>query len=94
MSVTPTRCYRFLLQNLLKYCEALQNGQIALFLKKEKMKVNKKILLLPAGLIIIAAGQISAHYIQMPDFVLGSLMGVGIGVMVLSLIKNGHSTPA
>jgi hypothetical protein len=57
---------------------------------------KKAILLLFAtGLLITATTQLLSHYISMPDLVLGSLMGLGIGIEIIALlrlkkIKNGE----
>jgi hypothetical protein len=42
--------------------------------------------LLPAGLFILSAGLMLRHFASLPDFANGILMGVGIGILVLSLI--------
>ncbi len=51
------------------------------------MKKNKTSVLLPIGLLISSASQIVAHLTHLPDLVSGSLMGVGIGVMLLAIIR-------
>ena len=55
------------------------------------MKNNKTSILLPIGLLISSASQIVSHLTHLPDFVSGSLMGVGIGVMLLALIRPTHT---
>ena len=45
-------------------------------------------LLVPLGLLFIVAGLLVNHFTKMPDFYQGGLMGVGIGVMIVSLIKQ------
>jgi len=45
--------------------------------------------LLPAGLFILSAGLMLRHFATLPDFANGLLMGVGIGIIFLSLIYMG-----
>ena len=45
--------------------------------------------LLPIGLLILSAGLMLRHFATLPDFANGLLMGVGIGILVLSLIYKG-----
>nr|WP_294858587.1 hypothetical protein [uncultured Fluviicola sp.] len=52
------------------------------------MKTNQASLLVIAGLLVIAASQIVAHYMNLPDFVLGAVTGVGIGLMIVSFLKS------
>lgn len=51
------------------------------------MKKNQKSILIPIGLMISGATHIVSHFITMPDFVRGSLIGIGIGIMILAFIK-------
>ncbi|MDT3401386.1 hypothetical protein [Mucilaginibacter terrae] len=45
-------------------------------------------LLMPAGLFIISASFIVGHYTALPDFANGLLLGVGIGLIFLSVMGN------
>lgn len=40
------------------------------------------------GLIIISASFFVRHYTQMPDFADGLMKGIGIGMIVVALIKQ------
>lgn len=51
------------------------------------MKKNQRNILIAAGLFILSATQIITHYSELPDFINGSLAGIGIGLMALSFIK-------
>lgn len=51
------------------------------------MKTNRALILTIIGLLVISAAQLVAHYIQLPDFIFGSITGVGIGLMVLAVMK-------
>ena len=48
------------------------------------MKTNQRGILLSIGIIICSISQIVSHFTKTPDFVAGILMGIGIGIMVLS----------
>lgn len=50
-------------------------------------KLNKNFLL-SLGLIIIVISQIVSHFIKLPDFLNGSFMGIGIGIMILAVIRK------
>lgn len=52
------------------------------------MKKNKKRIFLFIGLLISSFSQIASHFIKMPDFVSGLLMGIGIGLMLLAFIRQ------
>lgn len=51
------------------------------------MKVSKNNALLAGGLLFNSIAQIVMHEVELPDFVSGSLYGVGIGIMILAFIK-------
>lgn len=51
------------------------------------MKKNQKSILISIGLMISSVAQIVSHFMTMPDFVRGSFIGIGIGVMILAFIK-------
>ncbi|WP_186280179.1 hypothetical protein [Fluviicola chungangensis] len=51
------------------------------------MKTNHALILTILGLLVISTAQIVAHYIQLPDFIFGAITGVGIGLMILAVIK-------
>jgi hypothetical protein len=44
--------------------------------------------LITAGALMIAAGQIIAHYFNIPDVINGGLMGIGIGLLTVALISK------
>lgn len=49
-------------------------------------KINYR-LLLPVGMALIVAGSLVGHFTKMPDSYQGGLMGGGIGIMIVSLVK-------
>lgn len=49
--------------------------------------------LVTTGLLICSISQIVTHYIKLPDFASGVLMGIGLGLMILSFIKPSHHSP-
>ena len=55
---------------------------------KKEMEKRKSLQLIVIGLIIISASQIIGHYLTIPDLVSGILMGVGIGLMIFSLLRQ------
>lgn len=52
------------------------------------MKKHQTNILLAIGLIISSVAQIISHFNKLPDLVSGSLIGVGIGFMLVVLIIN------
>jgi hypothetical protein len=44
-------------------------------------------LLFATGLFFIVATQLLSRYIPIPDLVLGTFMGIGIGVEIIALVK-------
>lgn len=52
------------------------------------MKKNQRSLFLVVGLLVSSISQIVSHFIKMPDFVSGSMMGIGIGIMLLAFIRQ------
>jgi F0F1-type ATP synthase assembly protein I len=57
------------------------------------MKRNRATVFLSIGLLIISATQVALHFTKMPDFISGVLLGIGLGVMLLSF-KRQKSNPA
>jgi len=49
------------------------------------MTKRKSFILRSVGLFVLAIAQILSHYIALPDLVKGLLMGVGIGIVLISL---------
>ncbi|MBT33940.1 MAG: hypothetical protein CMO01_30115 [Thalassobius sp.] len=43
--------------------------------------------LLIIGILLISFDQIANHYISMPDFFNGLLMGTGIGLLIMAVYK-------
>lgn len=57
-----------------------------------KQRFGKYFYLLPLGLFVIAASQVIFRFINVSDFVKGSSMGFGIGLMIVALIKKPKPT--
>ena len=51
-------------------------------------KRTKLLLLISAGLLIVALSQMVWHFLQIPDFFNGALIGVGIALMVIALLNK------
>lgn len=56
------------------------------------VKQRKTLLLLCAGLFVIATSQILTHYVQVPDFIKASATGIGIGLLLTAIIFNISNT--
>jgi len=52
------------------------------------MKTNHIKILIAVGLLIMSISQIIAHYVKLSDFILGSIAGCGIGLLLLSFLKT------
>jgi len=48
------------------------------------MTRNPKNMRVAIGLLIMSAGQVVAHYAKIPDLALGTIMGIGLGLLLLS----------
>lgn len=49
-------------------------------------------MMLPIGLLLIAGTSIINRFVVvLPDFATGSLMGIGIGLMIVSIIKQNRA---
>jgi len=52
------------------------------------MQKKQRSIFLIIGLLIISFSKIFSHFIKTPDFVSGSIMGIGVGVMLLAFIRQ------
>ena len=51
--------------------------------------MNKQQLpLLIMGIFVLSIAQIVTHFVQLPDFANGLFMGIGLGLLAISLIKS------
>jgi hypothetical protein len=53
---------------------------------------NRKILLI-SGLLTVSLAQVISHFFTLPDFASGLLMGIGLGLLLLSLLKPNAPRP-
>ncbi|WP_373058135.1 hypothetical protein [Zunongwangia sp. H14] len=58
-----------------------------------KITKPKSLTLISSGMFIIALSQILSHYIELPDFLQGLLMGIGIALLLLA-VSLGKFKPA
>jgi hypothetical protein len=54
---------------------------------KHKQSLVPPLILLVAGLSVVAIASLINHFLQLPDFVKGTLMGFGIGIEIVAVIK-------
>ena len=52
------------------------------------MKINKQSILIASGIMIMGITQLISHFYKMSDTVLGVFFGIGIGILLLSVIKR------
>ena len=52
----------------------------------KKTTQKNTLLLVIAGLFVMAASQISSHYVSLPDVAVGLSTGLGIGLLVTALL--------
>ena len=45
-------------------------------------------LMLPLGLLLISASMIVAHFFKIEDSYRGGIIGIGIGLIIISMIKQ------
>ncbi|TPN82888.1 hypothetical protein [Aquimarina algicola] len=58
----------------------------------KKITKRKSLLLLSIGMVIIATSQVFSQYFEIPDMAKGSFIGVGIGLLLTSLIFGKFKT--
>ncbi|MGB7785324.1 MAG: hypothetical protein WBL27_04410 [Salinimicrobium sp.] len=51
-------------------------------------KPKKQMILIAAGLLIVSISQMTWHFMELPDFVNGVLIGLGIGLMFIALFNK------
>ncbi len=58
-------------------------------------KINKKgsLILTFIGLLIIAVAQLLSHYEKISDLFNGAIMGVGIAIILISLLLKKYEPP-
>jgi hypothetical protein len=52
----------------------------------KKASKRKALMLIPIGMLVIATSQILSKFIELPDLAKGSLIGLGIGLVLTSFI--------
>ncbi|SDS21608.1 hypothetical protein SAMN04488553_1744 [Gramella sp. MAR_2010_147] len=52
------------------------------------MNKRKIQLLFSIGILIVAGSQVIWHYLEIPDFLNGALIGLGIGLLLFAIRKN------
>ena len=79
-----------------KYYPQHKNGRLILItaLKQKMKRLSKKNepILRSVGMFIIATSQIVSHFIELPDFTKGLFVGVGIGMLLLSIFFGKFTT--
>lgn len=57
-------------------------------------KVSKKnaLILMTTGMFVIATSQIITHFVSVPDFMKGTFLGIGIGLLILSVTFGNFKT--
>ena len=61
----------------------------------KRITKQKALILVVIGMFIIATSQVFSYYFELPDLAKGSFVGIGIGLLLTSLIfgniKTTHS---
>lgn len=52
----------------------------------KKITKRRGLILLSIGMLVIATSQIVSNFCELPDFAMGSFIGIGIGLLLTSLI--------
>ena len=75
-----------------KFSEAASNKNKLVVLKtkisRKMQKRTKYLLLISAGLLLLSLSQMAWHYLRLPDFINGALIGAGIGLMFIALLNK------
>jgi len=53
---------------------------------------RKSLILISIGILVIAASQVFSHYVELPDLVKGTFIGVGIGLLLTATIFRNFKT--
>jgi len=53
---------------------------------------RKSALLLSTGMLLMAASQLRSQYLEVPDFAKGICIGMGIGLLLISLFFSNFKT--
>ncbi|WP_131726179.1 hypothetical protein [Chryseobacterium sp. Leaf405] len=62
-------------------------------MKKTKRTPKKNALIIMIiGMFVIATSQIISHFVKLPDLAKGSFIGIGIGLLILSVIFGNFKT--
>ena len=58
----------------------------------KKITKRKAVILLSIGLFVITSSQVFSHYMELNDLTKGSFIGIGIGLLLTSLIFGNFKT--
>lgn len=58
----------------------------------KKITKKKTLILISTGMFVIAASQIFSQFIELTDLAKGSFMGIGIGLLLTSMIFGNFKT--
>ncbi|WP_117884530.1 hypothetical protein [Aureibaculum luteum] len=58
----------------------------------KKTTKRKSLLLLSAGMFVIATAQVATHYLELTDLAKGSFIGIGIGLLLTALFFGNFKT--
>ena len=58
----------------------------------KKITKRRALILLSIGMLVIATSQIVSQFFEIPDFTKGSFIGIGIGLLLTSLIFGNFKT--
>lgn len=58
----------------------------------KKITKRRALILLSIGMIVISTSQIVSQFFELPDFANGSFIGIGIGLLITSLIFGNFKT--
>lgn len=58
----------------------------------KKITKRRALILLSIGMLVIATSQIMSQFFELPDFTKGSFIGIGIGLLLTSLIFGNFKT--
>lgn len=58
----------------------------------KKITKRRALILLSIGMIVISTSQIVSQFFELTDFAKGSFIGIGIGLLITSLIFGNFKT--
>jgi hypothetical protein len=61
-------------------------------LEMKRITRENALFLMTSGMFVITTAQIINHFVELPDLIKGSFIGIGIGLLILSITFGNFKT--